>query len=58
MDGFVSINNLVCQWNGECNGFEQQLQGEKFRERERERERGPVRHGEITPARYRTTLRK
>ena len=48
--GFVLINNFVCQWNCECNGFEQQLQ--------RERERGPVRHGEIMPARYRTTLRK
>jgi len=28
LDRFVLINNLVCcQWNGECNGFEQQLQG-------------------------------
>ena len=44
MDRFVLINNLVCQWNGECNGFERQLQGERVREREREvdreRERG------------------
>jgi len=27
-------------------------------ERDRERKRGPVRHGEIMSARYRTTLRK
>jgi len=27
LDGLVLINDLVCQWNGECNGFEQQLQG-------------------------------
>ena len=35
LDGFVLINKLVCQWNGECKGFEQQLQGQKVRERER-----------------------
>jgi len=27
LDGFVLINNLVCHWNGECNGFKQQSQG-------------------------------